>query len=211
MAYKITALHPIEKRILYLLGKDDSLTIGVLSQKSDLSIDQVRRGVERLKFKKLVLITQDSIIFFELDDRGKSALLKGLPERRLVSAIQLEPAKGIASVAKSQAFEKDELGAAIRIARDQNHWLLQASGDSKRANLRTSHSISELSAEEQVIERFRNVKRVSETELNDLEKKGMDFLLRRPNYVKRIQEQTVTITLTTTGRSAAAEVAWGTP
>ncbi len=206
MAYKITALHPIEKRILYLLGKDDSLTIEVLSQKSDLSIDQVRRGVERLKFKKLVLITQDSIIFFELDDRGKSALLKGLPERRLVSAIQLEPAKGIASVAKSQTFEKDELGAAIRIARDQNHWLIQASGDSKRANLRTSHSISELSAEEQVMERFRNVKRLSETELSDLEKKGMDLLLRRPNYVKRIQEQTVTITLTTTGRSAAAEI-----
>ena len=143
MTYKMTALHPIEKRILHHLDKDDSLTIEALSQKSDLSIDQVRRGVERLKFKELVLITQDSSIFFELDDRGKSALLKGLPERRLVIAIQLEPDKGIATVAKSQAFEKDELGAAIRIARDQNHWLFQASGDSKRANLRISQSISE--------------------------------------------------------------------
>ena len=110
MAYKVTALHPIEKKILHLLGKDGSLTVEALSEKSDLTVDQVRRGVERLKFKRLILITQDSSNFFELDDRGKSALLKGLPERRLVSAIQLEPDKGIAMLAKTQAFEKDELG-----------------------------------------------------------------------------------------------------
>jgi phenylalanyl-tRNA synthetase alpha chain len=205
MTYKVTALHPIEKKILYILGKDDSLTIESLSQKGDLSIDQVRRGVERLRFRKLVLITQNSSIFFELDDRGKSALLNGLPERRLVSAIQLEPNKGFAVIAKSQAFEKDELGVAIRIARDQNHWLFQASGDPKGANLQVSNTI-ETSAEEHVIERFKNVQRVSENELNDFEKKGMELLLRRPNYVKRIQDQSVIISLTVTGRSAAAEI-----
>ncbi len=206
MAYKVTALHPIEKKILHLLGKDGSLTVEALSEKSDLTVDQVRRGVERLKFKRLILITQDSSNFFELDDRGKSALLKGLPERRLVSAIQLEQDSGIAMLAKTQAFEKDELGAAIRIARDQNHWLLQASGDTNRASLKISPSVSETSPEEQAIERFRNVQRVSENELNDHEKKGVELLLRRPNYLKKIKRRTVTISLTAFGRSTAAEI-----
>ncbi len=207
MTYKVSALHPIEKKILHLLAKEGSLTVEALSEKCELTVDQVRRGVERLKFKELIVITQNSSIFFELDYRGKSALLNGLPERRLVSAIQLEPDKGIAMLAKTQAFERDELGAAIRIARDQNHWLIPAAGDTNRANLRISQSISEASPEEQVIKRFRNVERISENELTDLEKKGVELLLRRPNYIKKIQRQTVIVSLTTIGRSTSAEVA----
>ena len=114
MTYKATALHPIEKKILDLVGRDGSLTIEELSDESDLTIDQVRRGVERLKFKNLIMISQDLSVFFELDDRGKSALTNGLPERRLVSAIQLDPNRGIASLAKTQAFEKDELGVGYQ-------------------------------------------------------------------------------------------------
>jgi phenylalanyl-tRNA synthetase alpha chain len=206
MAYKVTALHPIEKKILELVGNDGSITIETLSDKSGLTIDQVRRGVERLKFKKLILISQDFSVFFELDDRGRSALAHGLPERRLVNAIQLEPDKGMALLAKSRAFEKDELGAAIRIARDQNHWLLQASSNTNKANLKISQAVTEISPEERVIERFRSVQRISETELSDFEKKGTELLLRRPNYLKKIQRQVVTISLTPIGQATAAEV-----
>jgi phenylalanyl-tRNA synthetase alpha chain len=207
MSYKVSALHPIEKKILHLLAKEGPLKVEALSEKCGLTVDQVRRGVERLKFKHLIVITQDSSNFFELDDRGKSALLKGLPERRLVSAIQLEPDNGIAMLAKTQAFERDELGVAIRIARDQNHWLIPAAGDTNRANLRISQSISETSSEEQVIELFRNVERIPENELTDLEKKGVELLLRRPKYIKKIQQQTVTVSLTAIGKSTTAEIA----
>ncbi len=206
MTYKATALHPIEKKILDLVGRDGSLTIEELSDESDLTIDQVRRGVERLKFKNLIMISQDLSVFFELDDRGKSALTTGLPERRLVSAIQLDPNRGIASLAKTQAFEKDELGAAIRIARDQNHWLLPVAGDTNKANLRINQSVLEFSPEERVIERFRNVQRISENELDDLEKKGVELLLRRPNYLKKIQQQIVTVSLTSIGKTKAKEI-----
>ena len=60
------------------------------------------------------MISQDFSVFFELDDRGRSALAHGLPERRLVNAIQLEPDKGMALLAKTRAFEKDELGASYQ-------------------------------------------------------------------------------------------------
>ncbi|HET6641569.1 MAG TPA: phenylalanine--tRNA ligase subunit alpha [Nitrososphaeraceae archaeon] len=207
MSSKVSALHPIEKKILHLLAKEGPLKVEVLSEKCGLTVDQVRRGVERLKFKQLIAITQNSSNFFELDDRGKSALLKGLPERRLVSAIQLEPDNGIAMLAKTQAFERDELGVAIRIARDQNHWLIPAAGDTNRANLRISQSVSQTSSEEQVIELFRNVERIPENELTDLEKKGVELLIRRPKYIKKIQQQTVTVSLTAIGRSTTAEIA----
>jgi phenylalanyl-tRNA synthetase alpha chain len=207
MSSKVSALHPIEKKILHLLAKEGPLKVEVLSEKCGLTVDQVRRGVERLKFKQLIAITQNSSNFIELDDRGKSALLKGLPERRLVSAIQLEPDNGIAMLAKTQAFERDELGVAIRIARDQNHWLIPAAGDTNRANLRISQSVSETSSEEQVIELFRNVERIPENELTDLEKKGVELLIRRPKYIKKIQQQTVTVSLTAIGRSTTAEIA----
>ena len=73
MAYKFAELHSFEKTILRLL-KGGPLTIEALSEKGDLTVDQVRRGVERLKFKNLILTTHYLSVIFELHDRGKSAL-----------------------------------------------------------------------------------------------------------------------------------------
>lgn len=201
MTYRANTLHPIEEKILYL-AKEGPVTLEALAEKSDLSVDQVRRGVERLRFKSLILVTQDLSAFFELDDRGKSALIKGLPERRLVSVIQLEPEKRIATIANTNVFDRDELGAAIRIARDQNQWLVKGSG----TDLRVSQSITERSAEEQALEQFRNMKRVAENGLNEIEKKGMELLLKRPNYLKKIQQRTMTVSLTEIGKSKAAGI-----
>ena len=54
----IVSLHPIEKKILSLLydTKEIWLTDESLLEKSKLSIDQMRRGIEWLKFKKLIVI-----------------------------------------------------------------------------------------------------------------------------------------------------------
>lgn len=201
MTYRAST-HPIEEKILYHLAKEGPLTLEELSEKSDLSVDQIRRGVEWLKFKNLILVTQDLSSHFELGTRGKSALIKGLPERRLVSAIQSDPKKGIATIANTSGFDKNELGAAIRIARDQNRWLVKASG----VDLRVSRSISERSAEEKALELFRNVKRVAENRLNEIEKKGVELLLKRPNYLKKIQQRNVTLSLSEIGKSKAAGI-----
>ena len=206
MTYNVTALHPIEKKILHHIATLGSLSLVELAKKSGLTVDQVRRGVERLKFKNFVRVTHHFSIIYELDERGKSALVRGLPERRLVSAIQLEPGKEIAMLAKTHAFEKDELGVAIRVARDQNHWLLQTSGDQNRGNLRISEAVIETSPEEQVIARMRDVHSISEEDLNDFEKKGAELLSRRPKYLKKIRQQTVVVSLSDLGKSMAAEM-----
>ena len=206
MNHKVTALHPIEKNILDLVSKEGPMTIEALSEVSLLTIDQIRRGVEWLKFKKLVVTSRDISVFFELGDRGKDALNKGLPERRLVRTIQSVPDKGIASLVKKEAFEKDELGAAIRIARDQNRWLIQSSDSTDGYNLMVTRSARELSPEERVIERFQTVRQLSASELNEMEKKGVDLLLRRPDYLRKKKNQVLTVALSTKGRATAKQI-----
>ena len=206
MTYNATSLHPIEKKILHHIATLGPLSLVELAKKSGLTVDQVRRGVERLKFKNLVRVTNQFSISYELDERGKSALVRGLPERRLVSALQLDPHKKVAMLAKTHAFEKDELGVAIRVARDQNHWLLQTSGDQNRGNFRISKAMEEPSPEEQLIARLRDVHSISEEDLNDLEKKGAELLSRRPKYLKKIRQQTVGVSLSELGKSMAEEI-----
>ena len=53
-----------------------------------------------------------------------------------------------------------------------------------KLNLRINQSVSEFSPEERVIERFRNVQRISENELDDLEKKGVESSLKEAKLSK---------------------------
>lgn len=195
MNSRSSPLHPFETRILHLVGKEGSITVEAIAEKAHLTIDQVRRGVERLKFKKLVTVSQYVSVLFELGERGKSALTKGLPERRLVRAIQATPKTGIASIAKTEAFEKDELGAAIRIARDQNHWLIRSDGIGNEFILKTTKPLLEASPEERVIERFQMTRQLSLSDLNEIEKKGVELLRKRPDYLKEIKNQIITVSL----------------
>jgi len=69
----IVSLHPIEKKILSLLydTKEIWLTDEFLLEKSKLSIDQIRRGIEWLKFKKLIVIEDSTEIELSLKNLWK--------------------------------------------------------------------------------------------------------------------------------------------
>ena len=53
-------LHDIEKQIINVLQSDPNLTEEQISQETNLSMDQIRRGVEWLRQKKLADVS-DSI------------------------------------------------------------------------------------------------------------------------------------------------------
>ena len=57
-------LHKIEKKILLSLVKHDKIDIDTLASNTDLSMDNVRRGIEWLKYKGLVSVSinKDSIV-----------------------------------------------------------------------------------------------------------------------------------------------------
>lgn len=80
-------LHPIEHKIIRQLRDSAGLTYDELAIATKLTIDQVRRGLEWLKYKNLIEIKESEIFFVSLGRNGKDALEKGLPERRLVNYV----------------------------------------------------------------------------------------------------------------------------
>ncbi len=80
--------HEIEKKIIPILQKHSPLTIAEIKEKTGLESDQVRRGVEWLKFKNLANVVEFKEIIWTFGLRGDEALEKGLPERILVNEIK---------------------------------------------------------------------------------------------------------------------------
>ena len=84
-------LHDIEKQIIKVLQSDPNLTEEKISQETKLSMDQIRRGVEWLRQKKLADVSESINISLSLGKNGLDALKNGLPERRLVTLVQDGP------------------------------------------------------------------------------------------------------------------------
>src|ERR671922_2400824 len=88
MSTDAPALHPIEQAILKALSNSKPASVESLAEASGLEIDQVRRGVEWLKFKNLITLDESSTFIISLAAGGQTAVQSGLPERRLVNAIK---------------------------------------------------------------------------------------------------------------------------
>ena len=79
------SLHPIERKILLLLSSrpTQSAEINTITKELSMPIDQVRRGIEWLKFKNLVkIVTETSTYLSTLLKEGTSEAK--LPERKIV-------------------------------------------------------------------------------------------------------------------------------
>ena len=84
-------LHDIEKKIIDSLQKKLEQTPEQLSESTELSIDQIRRGIEWLRLKELAQVNETSKIEISLGHNGIDALKNGLPERKLMDLIKDGP------------------------------------------------------------------------------------------------------------------------
>jgi phenylalanyl-tRNA synthetase alpha chain len=85
--------HEIEKKIIAALKIESKLTPEKLEKLTRLSPDQVRRGIEWLKLKKLTVVDETKNVNFSLGKNGLESLRDGLPERRLLDLIKKGPMK----------------------------------------------------------------------------------------------------------------------
>src|SRR5918998_1866879 len=113
--------HPIERSILNSLSNNDHVGAHSLADSTGLSIDQIRRGIEWLKFKNLVSIEESSTQRVFAASGGIEAAKKGLPERRLVNSLR-QGKVTISDVLASGAIKNEEINAAIAGAR-RNQWI----------------------------------------------------------------------------------------
>ncbi|WP_268541241.1 phenylalanine--tRNA ligase subunit alpha [Candidatus Nitrosotenuis cloacae] len=118
-------LHPIEKTIIKLLRNSPNLTEQEIAEKTNLHLDQTRRGIEWLKLKSLAKVVEKEESFVKLGKNGLAAKQEGLPERKLVNLVASQPA----SFDDLRKKLLDEVNIAIANAK-RNDWISITKSDS---------------------------------------------------------------------------------
>lgn len=192
-------LHPIESKILKVLGSSTSIDLQELAEKSDLSIDQVRRGVEWLKAKNLVSTEEKEDLSYFLGDLGKLTVRNGLPERRLVESIKR--AGGSEEISRISRTFGAEFAAALGVAK-KNDWLKVHEG-----KLVLTKESENREPEEDVLEKIAGEGSPSKERLVDSEVAIIQSLRKRnEDYIREKKEKLVRITLTAEGKSVSSSV-----
>jgi phenylalanyl-tRNA synthetase alpha chain len=184
------ALHPIERSILRALANNDSRAES-LAAATGLSIDQVRRGIEWLKFKNLISISESSRSTVRLGPGGTAAATAGLPERRLANAVR-EGKSTIGEVLAGGAIKNEEINAAIAGAR-RNQWVQLVEG-----KMLTTAFAEKRSPEEALLGKLGSA--VDAAQLTEEERRTLEQLKKRPNYIEVREEKESRISLTDDGR-----------
>ncbi|WP_016939473.1 phenylalanine--tRNA ligase subunit alpha [Nitrosopumilus sp. SJ] len=177
--------HDIEKKIITSLKENPKQTPESLEKSTNLSPDQIRRGIEWLKLKELANVDETKTSIVSLGKNGKESFQKGLPERRLLDLLKT----------KSKLSDlQQELGAvfgpAMGLAR-KNNWVEA-----------TSDEIS-LKNPPSVLPGEKSLKQIGEKKLpvDELNKDDLSGLLRRPDFVIEEVVKTREITLTDSAKS----------
>ena len=182
------AFHPIERTILNSLSKNVHVGAHSLAASTGLSIDQIRRGIEWLKFKNLISIEESSTQRVFAAPEGIAASQKGLPERRLVNSLK-EGKVTISEVLASGAIKNEEINPAIAGAR-RNQWIQLVEGKMVPTPLTAKKS-----PEEMFIENLKGGG-MEISKLTEEEKRVLEQLKKRPNYIEIKEEKESRISLT---------------
>ena len=193
-----TVLHNIEKKIISSLVRAGSSGVSEknLAESSGLGIDQVRRGTEWLRHKGLVDVTEKTSRTLLLGENGRTAHLRGLPERRLLEMLKDGPQE-IATIAPKLG---EDFGPAVGIAR-KNGWV--GSDGTSLTLLRMPKSIGG----ETLIRRIAEHAPLNLDEIVDTE--SLASLMRRPGFVFETATKSRNISLTDKGRSLDLGAAGG--
>ncbi len=179
--------HDIEKKILETLQKVPNQTPEQLSKNTELSIDQIRRGIEWLRLKDLALVNESEKITFSLGPNGLDSFKNGLPERKLINLLKDKPKtfEEIRSVLSGAGFN-----VAIANAK-KNGWI-----KIEKNNSDSLVSIKEKPVEtpEEKLLSLIGEKTISQEEVSN--PLAMKILLSRPNYIVQTSQKSKTVSLT---------------
>ncbi len=178
--------HDIEKKIINSLKENSIQTPETLEKSTQLSPDQIRRGIEWLKLKDLAIVDESKLSVISLGKNGLDSFEKGLPERRLLNLIKHGPRK-LSDIQKELGFV---FGAAIGLCRKNN--LIESL--SNEIILKINPSIL---PGEKTLEQIGTGK-LSKDELNPTD---LSELLKRPDFIIEDIIKNKKIRLTTSGKS----------
>jgi len=189
-------LHDIEKQIIKLLQSTPNLTEEQLAQETKLSMDQIRRGVEWLRQKKLADVSESVNISLSLGKNGLDALKNGLPERRLVNLVKDGPKTFDEIRSSLQGFD---FNAAISNAK-KNDWInIEKTDTGSKISLKDPDAVVPHDSE-LIISRLGERTIISTEFDNTPLAEPLKSLMERPDFIIADEEKTKTVSLSETGK-----------
>jgi phenylalanyl-tRNA synthetase alpha chain len=160
--------HEIEKKIIISLKNNPKQTPEQLQISTDLSPDQIRRGIEWLKLKGLAIVKESQTINLSLGKNGLESFRKGLPERRLLDLLKNDSKK----LKDLQSELGTVFGPAMGLAR-KNNWV-----DTSEDKIFLKKYPSEFSGE-------KTLKQIGENKIpqSELDPVDLSDILRRPDFI----------------------------
>ena len=161
-------------------------------------MDQIRRGVEWLRQKKLADVSDSINISYGLGKNGLDALKNGLPERKLVTLVQDSP-KTFDEIRSS--LQGLDFNAAIAHAK-KNDWI----------NIEKTDTDSKISLKQEPVETPEEMiisaiaeKTISSKMIDGLEPTVWKSLMKRPDFIIEHEEKIKTVSLSETGKNIDLE------
>ncbi len=175
-------LHVIEKKIIKSLQENPEQSLEELAASAGQSLDQTRRGIEWLRHKKLVTITDRSDdTMVELGKNGLELPGSTLPERRLLNLLK----DGPQPLPKVRDAMGSLFGAAMGIVK-RNGWVVVVDGDNA-LSLTSVTPPALLPGESSLLSIKKGGGRVS---ARSLDKADLRELRRRPLFVRELRDRT---------------------
>jgi len=189
-------LHDIEKQIVKALQSEPNLTEEQLVQETKLSMDQIRRGVEWLRQKKLADVGETIKISSSLGKNGLDSLKNGLPERRLVNLVKDGP-KTFDEIRSS--LQGPDFNAAIANAK-KNDWI---SIEKMETGSKISLKQEPVQTPEELMISTIGEKTISSNPLSMFP--ALKPLMERPDFIIKHEEKTKTVSLSEPGKKIDLE------
>jgi phenylalanyl-tRNA synthetase alpha chain len=184
-------LHPIEVEIIKVLRGYDYIALNEIAKQTKLSLDQIRRGVEWLKEKNLVEVKEETSSFIELDTLGEKSVAEGLPERRIHNFLNKRGGREeIEIVRKEIGMDEKEFSAAVgfaiknglvKVVKENGKILVEALPYSKSLDT------------EVLLNKIFSLKQIEINQLSSYERKILNELVKRPNYIKIKEVKQITV------------------
>ena len=189
-------LHDIERQIVKALQSEPNLTEEQLVQKTKLSMDQIRRGVEWLRQKKLADVSETIKISSSLGKNGLDSLKNGLPERRLVNLVKDGP-KTFDEIRSS--LQGPDFNVAIANAK-KNDWI---SIEKMETGSKISLKQEPVQTPEELMISTIGEKTISSNPLSMFP--ALKPLMQRPDFIIKHEEKTKTVSLSEPGKKIDLE------
>ncbi len=196
-------LHPIETKILNSIDTFTKISLIHLIEKTNLTIDQIRRGLQWLKFKNIIEYSKPSTILLSLDLLGMSSIEHGLPERRLVNAVK-EGNTTITKILDNGLLTQSEINIAISKAR-ANKWIELTNTENTGLTFKLTDKSEVESAEELLLKKIFIEKIVKQEDLSNSELNVLKVLLKRPKFIS-IKKDEENVSLTDLGKSIKTQL-----